>query len=256
MKTTIIPIAPIVLAALASIPWATSAEAQETAERKPTATFSAPDKPVEGRMVLRDTTSDELATQTRGLLAARPDVRWRMIGERARAEGRHEQAYLSFRRAARHGDKKSQSILAHMHHDGSGAVRDPVLAFAWMAVAAERGDRAYTRLRDSYWRQLDADQRADARARARDLRAEYGDAAALPRLQRSIRLARHQSTGSRLGYAGLLEVTAIDGNRDARGASLSGADYYDERYWRSMRPAANDVPTANDDLTDGATNGQ
>lgn len=130
MKTTIIPIAPIVLAALASIPWATSAAAQETARRKPTATFSTPGKPVEGRMVLRDTTSDDLASQTQGLLAARPDVRWRMIGERARAEGRHEQAYLSFRRAARHGDKQSQSILAHMHHDGSGAARDPLLAFA------------------------------------------------------------------------------------------------------------------------------
>lgn len=125
-----------------------------------------------------------------------------------------------------------------------------------MAVAAERGDRAYTRLRDSYWRQLDADQHADAKARARELRAEYGDATALPRLQRSIRLARHQSTGSRLGYAGVLEVTAIKGNRDAHGASLSGADYYDERYWRSMQPAANDAVTATDNLTDGATNGQ
>src|SRR3546814_15066197 len=89
-------------------------------------------------MVLRDATSDALATQTQGLLAARPDVRWRIIGERARAEGRDEQAYLSFRRGARPADKQSQSILAHMHHDGSGAVRAPLLEFAWLAVAAER----------------------------------------------------------------------------------------------------------------------
>src|SRR3546814_8688311 len=156
-------------------------------------------------MLLRNRTGDALATQTRGLFGARPDIRWRIIGERARAEGRDEQAYLSFRRAARHGDKQSQSILARMHHDGSGAVRDPLLAFAWMAVAAERGDRTYTRLRDSYWRQLDADQHAQAKARARELRAEYGDAAALPRLQKSIRMARHQATGSRLGYAGRSE---------------------------------------------------
>ena len=83
-----------------------------------------------------------------------------------------------------------------------------------------------------------------------------GDAAALPRLQRSIRLARHQSTGSRLGYAGLLEVTAIDGNRDARGASLSGADYYDERYWQTMQPATKDAASAADIITDKTTNGQ
>src|SRR3546814_17294518 len=88
-----------------------------------------------------------------------------------------------------------------MHHDGSGAVQDPLLAFAWMAVAAERGDHGYARLRDRYWKELDADQHADARARTRELRAEYGDSTALPRLQRSIRMARHEATGSRLGYS-------------------------------------------------------
>src|SRR3546814_10793747 len=124
-------------------------------------------------MRICDWSSDVCSSDLQGLLASRPDVRWRIIGERARAEGRDEQAYLSFRRGARHGDKQSQSILAHMHHDGSGAVRDPLLAFAWMAVAAERGDRTYTRLRDSYWRQLDVDQHAQAKARARALRAAY-----------------------------------------------------------------------------------
>src|SRR3546814_57299 len=83
MKTTI---APIVLAVLASLPWTAQAAPQETTERRPTAIFSAPEKPVEGRMVLRNSTSDALATQTQGLLAARPDVRWRIIGERARSE--------------------------------------------------------------------------------------------------------------------------------------------------------------------------
>src|SRR3546814_8841799 len=88
-----------------------------------------------------------------------------------------------------------------MHHDGSGAVRDPLLAFAWMAVAAERGDRTYTRLRDSYWRQLDADQHAQAKARARELRAEYGDAAALPRLQRSEEHTSELQSLMRISYA-------------------------------------------------------
>src|SRR3546814_19807585 len=110
-----------------------------------------------------------------------------------------------------------------MHHDGSGAVRDPLLAFAWMAVAAERGDRTYTRLRDSYWRQLDVDQHAQAKARARALRAEYGAATALPRLQQSIRMARQQATGRRHGHTGGLEVTPTHGHRDGRGPPLSGA---------------------------------
>src|SRR3546814_4688549 len=104
-----------------------------------------------------------------------------------------------------------------------------------MAGAADRGDHGDGGLRARNWKELGADQRADARARTRELRAEYGDSTALPRLQRSIRMARHEATGIRLGYTGVLEVTSIDGNRDGRGPSLSGADYYDERYWRSMQ---------------------
>src|SRR3546814_4890440 len=115
-----------------------------------------------------------------------------------------------------------------------------------MAAASEAGYHGYARLRDRYWKELDAYQHADARARTRELRAEYGDSTALPRLQRSIRMARHEATGSRLGYTGVLEVTSIDGNRDGRGPSLSGADYYDARYWRSMQPTAKDAAWAAD----------
>src|SRR3546814_10805706 len=70
-----------------SLPWLARATPPEAAKRQPTASFSTPDKPVEGRMVLRNRTGDALATQTRGLFGARPDIRWRIIGERARAEG-------------------------------------------------------------------------------------------------------------------------------------------------------------------------
>src|SRR3546814_16117259 len=97
MKTTI---APIVLAVLASLPWTAQAAPQETTERRPTAIFSAPETPVEGRMVLRTSPSDALATQTQVLLAARPDVRWPIIGEPAPPDGHHHPASLSFRRAA------------------------------------------------------------------------------------------------------------------------------------------------------------
>lgn len=230
--------AAIVLAVLASLPAIACASPQEAAKRKPMASFSTPAEPVAGRMVLRDSTADALATQTSGLLAARPDIRWRIAGDHARAEGRDENAYLHYRRAARYGDKQAQSILARMHHDGDGAARDRALAFAWITIAAERGDASYVQLRDRYWQQLDAGQREEAEARLHDLQAEYGDAQAIPRLRRSIRTARHQATGSRLGYAGALEVTATNGNRDTSGTSLSGSDYYDRKYWRSPQPEA------------------
>src|SRR3546814_1301102 len=68
-------------AVLVSLPWLARATPPEAAKRQPTASFSMPDKPVEGRMVLRNRTVDALATQTRGLFVARPDIRWRIIGE-------------------------------------------------------------------------------------------------------------------------------------------------------------------------------
>jgi hypothetical protein len=229
----------VMLIVLMSLPAIACAAPQDVAKRTPMASFSTPAKPVTGRMVLRDSTADALATQTSGLLAARPDIRWRIAGEQARAEGRDEEARLRFRRAARYGDKQAQSILARMYHDGDGAVRDRALAFAWMAIAAERGDARYVQLRDRYWQQFDAAQRREAEARLRTLQAEYGDARAIPRLRRSIRGARHQATGSRLGYAGVLEVTTTNGHRDTSGTSMSGPDYYDEKYWRSPQPESN-----------------
>ena len=126
-----------------------------------------------------------------------------------------------------------------------------------MALAAERGDAASVQLRDRYRRQLDEAQRAKADADLAALRAEYGDERALPRLRRSIRTARHEATGSRLGYAGALEVTATNGARDTSGTSLSGPDYYDEKYWRSPQPATNQSSTPPADGIDkGMKNGQ
>lgn len=249
----------IFLALLPSIAWATPQETtpQETKKRPPMASFSTPASPVRGRMALRNPTDDALATQTPGLLAARPDIRWRIAGEQARLEDRHEEAYECFLRAARYGDKQAQSFLARMRHDGTGVARDPALAFAWMVVAAERGDGAYAGLRDGYWQQLDTVQRAQAGRRAQELQAEYGDAKTVPRLRRSIRMARHQATGSRLGYAGALEVTATNGSRDTSGTALSGADYYDKKYWRGPQPATHQSqPPPADGIDRKANNGQ
>ncbi len=72
-------------------------------------------------------------------------------------------------------------------------------------------------------------------------------------------MARHQATGSRLGYAGALEVTATNGARDTSGTSLSGPDYYDEKYWRGPQPAENHSPPPlppADEIEKGMKNGQ
>src|SRR3546814_18127877 len=99
MKPVLEPV--LAVAVLVSLPWLAQATPQDTAKRQPTASFSTPDKPVEGRMVLRDATSDALATPTQGMLAAHPDARWRDISERDRATVAHRPAYTDTRRAGR-----------------------------------------------------------------------------------------------------------------------------------------------------------
>src|SRR3546814_10726049 len=50
MKPVLEPV--LAVAVLVSLPWLAQATPQDTAKRQPTASFSTPDKPVEGRMVL------------------------------------------------------------------------------------------------------------------------------------------------------------------------------------------------------------
>src|SRR3546814_16033713 len=74
-------------AVLVSLPWLARATPPEAAKRQPTASFSTPAKPVEGRMVLRNRTGDALAQPTRGLVGARPDLRWPIHAEAAPPQG-------------------------------------------------------------------------------------------------------------------------------------------------------------------------
>src|SRR3546814_9324706 len=69
-----------------------------------------------------------------------------------------------------------------------------------MDLAAERMYPSFVILRERYWKRLDAQQRRNAIERGQPLLAEYGDDAAKPRMERKLRIANHQVTGSRLGF--------------------------------------------------------
>src|SRR3546814_4667293 len=69
-----------------------------------------------------------------------------------------------------------------------------------MDLAAERMYPNFVILRERYWKRLDAQQRRNAIERGQPLLAEYGDDAAKPRMERKLRIANHQVTGSRLGF--------------------------------------------------------
>ena len=179
-----------------------------------------------------------------GFLSAHPDIRWQREAMHAYEEGHYERALDWFKRAARHGDKLTQGMIASMYWDGVGVRRDRALGYAWMDVAAERRYPDLLEFREAYWAELDQYERKDALERGQDILAEYGDEAAGPRMEQVLDRERRNITGSRLGFVGHLKVIPLNGPASigqfsgqnlGQLAALPGHVYYADRYWR---PAA------------------
>ena len=171
------------------------------------------------------------AVLTEGFLAAHPDLRWRAEGVRAYDRKDYAQALEYLQRSARYADKASQAMIAAMYWDGTGVVRDRPIAYAWMDLAAERMYHDFLLYREAYWNALDAGERADAIRRGQLLLAEYGDDVAKPRLEKILKQERRRITGSRVGSVGALTIVPFTGPMAGTGMTLTGDEYYADRYW-------------------------
>lgn len=164
-----------------------------------------------------------------GFLSAHPDLRYRLLGLEDMRAGRYEDALRFFMRASYYADKPSQGMVAEMLRNGQGVEKpDPVLAYVWMDLAAERGYEGFIGLRERYWAALDENQRASALERGQEVYARYGDEAAQPRLATTIRRGRNRITGSRVGAVGNLQIY-VPG--PAGFEQIDGAKFFDEKYW-------------------------
>ena len=174
-----------------------------------------------------DPTQDKLLI-TAGFLSGHPDLRFRLLALEKRDQGKLADAFKFFQRAAFYADKPSQAMVAEMLWNGTGTEQDRVLAYAWMDLAAERGYEGFLELRERYWAQLDPAQRQAAIEAGQDIYARFGDAAAQPRIDRSLRLERRNMTGSRTGAVGNLRII-VPG--PAGPQEIDGSKFYDERFW-------------------------
>ncbi|MGY0800081.1 tetratricopeptide repeat protein [Lysobacter sp. A286] len=177
---------------------------------------------------LRDPTEDALMISA-GFLAAHPDLQNRQRGVEAYETGRFEEALKYFRRAAHYADKASQAMVGEMLWNGEGVARDPALAYVWMDLAAERGYRGFLQFREQYWAALGESERKRALDEGRAIYARYGDAAAKPRIAAVLRRGLAQTTGSRLGSVGALQIM-VPGPGGVP-ITIDGSKYYDPRYW-------------------------
>lgn len=172
---------------------------------------------------------DEQVMSTAGFLAAHPDLRWRSEGLVALEEDRAGEAFEYFKRAARYADKPSQAMVAEMLWTGTGTPKDRPLAYAWMDVAAERAYVPFLAKREQYWNALGEAEQAQALQVGAPVFDEYRDAVAKERLERLLRRAKRNVTGSRTGHVGNLQVM-VPGPGGVM-MQIDGASYYADQYW-------------------------
>lgn len=157
-----------------------------------------------------------------GYIDYHQDLKYRHLGLQAYREGRYEDAMRFFRRAGFFGDKPSQGMVAEMYRDGRGVAPDPVQAYIWMDLAAERGYPGFLILRERYWQSLDEAQRARAVDEGQAVFARFADAVAKPRTELRLRFGERQ----------LARVQTVEfGNN----ASIDASKLRDKLFWDAER---------------------
>ncbi len=129
------------------------------------------------------------------------------------ARHQYAEALHYFELGAYYADKPSQFSLGLMHLNGEGVAKDPITAFAWFDLAAERGYVAFAVTRDRVKAMLTPDQLNQAIELRTALCGRYGDAVAKPRMAAELHEGLARMTGSRTGFdAGVkfLPLHAID----------------------------------------------
>ncbi len=177
-------------------------------------------------------TPDPIVMTSEGFLNAHPDMKYRLSGLAAFERGELERAFNEFKRGAKYADKPSQAMVAEMLWRGEGVAADRAAAYAWMDLAAERHFHVMLIKREAYWAALTPEEQARALEIGREVYAEYGDDVAKKRLERVLRRAKSQTTGSRTGMVGSLQIQFPT---PAGPITVNGSSYYDPEFWQPER---------------------
>lgn len=115
----------------------------------------------------------------------RDGIYYRQHGVQALAAGKTNAGMRHLRRAAFRADKPAQALMAEILWEGKhGQPVDRPAAYAWMDMAAERGDTTLLAQREAYWASLNADEQAQALTTGARLYRHYGDSVAYARIQK------------------------------------------------------------------------
>lgn len=141
--------------------------------------------------------------------SARPGASYFNKGVKAVRSENYKFAVSMYQTSASWAFKPAQYNLGVMHFNGEGVPVDRPRGTAWLALAAERGDRNYVAARDGAAEQLSTEEIARANEILDELKKTYADAVALKRAMHRWRDVRNSATGSHLGAAiGPLRVSS------------------------------------------------
>ncbi len=170
-----------------------------------------------------------------------PDLFGEFAGVYRYAHHNYKGAMKYFEIGSYYADKMSQLSIGLMYLNGEGVKPDPVTAYAWLDIAAERDYPDFVATRDRVKATLSADDMKRAQALRDQLAARYGDAVAKPRMEQQLRRGMAEMTGSRTGLDfGVQHVTVKQhcrGGVVVNGISMpeagcGGDDVYAEARWK------------------------
>lgn len=156
----------------------------------PAAVLAAPSQPQPARQQTDHAVPSTIKTAPAD---QRNGAYYRQHGVQALAMGKTKAGMRHLRRAAFRADKPAQALMAEILWEGKhGQPVDRPAAYAWMDMAAERGDATLLAQREAYWVSLSADEQAQALTTGASLYRHYGDAAAHDRI---LAIQRRQAGG-------------------------------------------------------------
>lgn len=167
------------------------------------------------------------AQRSSGLSSDFPDSRTLTVQrgvEELFQRGEFERAYFIYRNElVPAGDKYAQYMVGYMHLTGMGTDEDPVAAYAWYRLAAERDTPEFVAVRNQLMHDLQADERRRSDAHYLRLRRQFSDLVVLvASIKRNLGELK-PTTGSRIPTESAT-ISVVDTR--GRSQRRSGADYY------------------------------
>lgn len=163
-----------------------------------------------------------------------PDLRYEYRGMEDYAIGNYKNAMCDFQASAWYADKVSQLSIGLMYLNGQGVQKDPVKAYAWVALSAEREYPQFEKTRDGIWQQLNPDQQKQALALEQTLYKQFGDVSAKPREVRAIHDGWMDMFGAGVapGFIGYSDMYISQGNATCESDDTRVCtDFYSKWFW-------------------------